>query len=69
MKTLDWSALLQLGLHGLRLKPDEFWALTPAELRIMLGEEARGGPLTRTGLDTLMQNYPDAASEEPTHGR
>ena len=25
----DWPALMRLGLNGLRLTPDRFWALTP----------------------------------------
>ncbi|MFO8127672.1 phage tail assembly chaperone, partial [Yoonia sp.] len=34
---MDWAGLMRAGLHQLRLPPREFWALTPAELQIMLG--------------------------------
>ncbi|MGR3468556.1 MAG: rcc01693 family protein [Shimia sp.] len=54
----DWAALVELGLRRLRLTPDAFWALTPAELRLMAGESARA-TITRSGLDALMAAYPD----------
>lgn len=50
---------MQAGLRGLGLKPAEFWALTPAELRVMLGEARGHVPLGRQGLDALMQAFPD----------
>lgn len=59
MSGFDWPALMQAGLRGLGLKPAEFWALTPAELRVMLGESRGNAPLGRGGLDALMQAYPD----------
>ncbi|UXX81640.1 rcc01693 family protein [Roseovarius pelagicus] len=59
MSGFDWPALMQAGLHGLRLKPAEFWALTPAELRLMLGEAKSHTPLVRSGLEALMRAYPD----------
>ncbi|MCT4684014.1 MAG: phage tail assembly chaperone, partial [Roseicyclus sp.] len=34
----DWPALMRVGLQGLGLAPAVFWALTPAELLMMLGE-------------------------------
>ena len=40
---MDWAALLRAGLRGLSLTPDAFWALTPAELQLMLGSEAGRG--------------------------
>ncbi|MEM9550007.1 MAG: rcc01693 family protein [Pseudomonadota bacterium] len=56
----DWPGLMRLGLHELRLRPDQFWALTPAELRVMLGQgPTAGGPLSRSGLDALLAAYPD----------
>lgn len=55
---LDWRALMQLGLTGLRLKPDEFWALSPVELRLMVGVDG-AGPMARSGLNDLMAAYPD----------
>jgi uncharacterized phage protein (TIGR02216 family) len=59
MKRLDWPALIKLGVQALGLRPNEFWDLTPAEFRLMLGDRAQGGPLTRSGLDDLMKSYPD----------
>jgi uncharacterized phage protein (TIGR02216 family) len=58
---IDWPGLMRLGLRGLGLTPAEFWALTPAELMLMLGEA--GGatpPLTRARLMELAAAYPDA---------
>ena len=59
MSGFDWPALMQAGLHGLGLRPDQFWALTPAELRMMLGQGGQGAPLGRAGLDALLAAYPD----------
>nr|WP_309502549.1 rcc01693 family protein [uncultured Roseovarius sp.] len=59
MSRFDWPTLMQAGLHGLGLKPDEFWALTPAELRLMLGEAKGQRPMLRSGLEALMRAYPD----------
>lgn len=57
--SFDWPALMRAGIGGLRLRPAEFWALTPAELRLMLGEGAPV-PLRRARLDDLMARWPDA---------
>ena len=59
MSALDWPALLRLGLRDLRLRPRDFWAMTPAELMIMAGLEAAPGPLTRARLMELAARYPD----------
>ncbi len=59
MSCFDWSTLMQAGLRGLRLHPRDFWALTPAELMVMLGSENGATPLSRTGLDELLKAYPD----------
>ncbi|MBR9764662.1 MAG: phage tail assembly chaperone [Rhodobacteraceae bacterium] len=57
---LDWPALMQVGLRVLGLRPAEFWALTPAELRLMLGEGAQAtSVLSRARLDELLAAYPD----------
>jgi len=56
---LDWPALMRAGLHGLRLEPGAFWALTPAELRVMLGADGAQSPMMRDGLEALMAAYPD----------
>ena len=56
---LDWRGLMRAGLHQLRLRPAEFWALTPAELSLMLGREAVRPPLTRARLNELAGQWPD----------
>ena len=58
----DWAELLRLGLTRLRLSPQAFWALTPVELMLMLGPEARLRPLDKTGLQALLEAYPDATA-------
>jgi len=60
----DWPALMRAGLHWLRLKPDEFWALTPAELQLMLGSGSGTAPMLRDGLAALMAAYPDNGKEQ-----
>lgn len=64
----DWPALLRAGLIGLQLRPEEFWALTPAELKLMLGD---GGAsvLQRDGLNALMQAFPDEGVPNETEER
>lgn len=59
MSAIDWAGLMKVGLHGLRLTPDAFWRLTPAELRVMLGADASAAPLTRARLDELARAFPD----------
>lgn len=56
----DWPALMQAGIKGLGLRPQEFWALTPAELELMLGPNTGIAPLQRGGLEALMADFPDA---------
>ncbi|MEL7097960.1 MAG: rcc01693 family protein [Pseudomonadota bacterium] len=64
---MDWPALMRAGLRGLALPPETFWALTPAELRVMLGEAEGRAPLRRDGLEALMAAYPD--EERTAHAR
>ena len=59
MAGFDWPALMRAGLHGLRLKPSDFWALTPAELAMMLGQSKGVAPMSRGQLDQLLAAYPD----------
>ncbi|GAA4224776.1 putative phage protein (TIGR02216 family) [Sagittula marina] len=59
----DWPALMRAGMRGLGLKPWEFWALTPAELQMLLGEGSGGRPLGRQRLDALMAAFPDRSDE------
>lgn len=56
---MDWNGLMQAGLHQLRLTPAVFWALTPAELQIMLGVQAGNAPMGRGQLDALLRDFPD----------
>lgn len=56
----DWPGLMRAGLKGLGLSPGEFWALTPAELRLLLGKDGATAPLARARLDELLEAYPDA---------
>jgi uncharacterized phage protein (TIGR02216 family) len=58
-KGFEWPALMRAGCNGLGLKPSEFWALTPAELLLMLGAGSGSAPLSRSRLDELAQAYPD----------
>ncbi len=50
---------MRLGLYDLGLRPDEFWNLTPAEFAIMAGEGKAAPALDRSGLEALMQKFPD----------
>ncbi|MEL7253802.1 MAG: rcc01693 family protein [Pseudomonadota bacterium] len=63
MSAVDWPGLMRAGVRGAGLKPAEFWALTPAELELMLGKPAGIAPLTRAGLDDLMRAYPDQVED------
>lgn len=58
----DWPGLMRLGLGVLRLDPDVFWSMTPAEFRYALegaGVVPEGGGMARSTLDTLMAAFPD----------
>ncbi|MEP4195386.1 MAG: rcc01693 family protein [Aliishimia sp.] len=66
MTSFDWPALIRAGLLGLRLSPEQFWALTPAELKLLLGVEGGAAPLQREGLDALMAAYPDPPKGDST---
>lgn len=68
MKAFDWPALMRAGLHGLGLSPETFWALTPAELQIMLGNKAGDGPMLSEGLAALMAAYPDTKKDQDDDG-
>jgi len=51
------------GLGLLRLRPADFWSMTPKELdaalRGLLGPEPGGEPQSRMALTQLMARYPD----------
>jgi uncharacterized phage protein (TIGR02216 family) len=63
MSAIDWPGLMRAGMRGLGLRPWEFWALTPAELRLMLGREGGAAPLTRARLEELAAAFPDRGRE------
>lgn len=65
---IDWKGLMQAGLHGLGLKPAEFWRLTPVELKIMLGREGLVPPLTRARLAELAAAFPDVRKDQDDGG-
>ena len=60
---MDWGGLLRRGLLELRLKPAEFWALTPVELMVMVGLEGAAPPLTRARMAELAEAFPDRPME------
>ncbi len=65
MTRIAWAGLMRLGLVELRLAPDVFWSLTPAELTLMAGDVARAPEaLTRAGLVALAERFPDAPRGE-----
>ena len=55
------------GLGLLRLRPADFWSMTPQELdaalRGLLGPAHGDGPLSRPALAELMAHHPDKRSE------
>lgn len=64
MRRIDWAGLMRVGLGpvaagGLGLTPTAFWALTPVELRIMLGMGGESAPVGRDRLAALMAAFPD----------
>lgn len=64
MRGLDWPGLMRVGMGparqgGLGLAPAVFWSLTPAELAVMLGVEARSAGMTRDRLAELAARFPD----------
>ncbi|GGE40613.1 rcc01693 family protein [Actibacterium pelagium] len=60
MQRFEWAALMRAGISGLRLRPSEFWALTPAELALMLGVGPGSAPLSRGRLEELARAFPDS---------
>ena len=59
MTRIDWAGLMRLGLVELRLAPEAFWALTPGELLLIAGVGPARAPLTRKGLEALLERFPD----------
>ncbi|MEO1274835.1 MAG: phage tail assembly chaperone [Pseudomonadota bacterium] len=54
---MAWGTLLRAGVRELGLRPDEFWALTPAEFLLIAGNAPDS--MTRAGLEALMARFPD----------
>lgn len=65
MTRIAWPELIELGLVRLRLTPEVFWGLTPAELMLMAGQGSGRAALSRAGLAALAARFPD----EPRPGR
>lgn len=61
---LDWPGLMRAGITGLRLRPTEFWALTPIELKLLLGSGIAPAAMDRTRLQDLMAAFPDQPAPE-----
>jgi uncharacterized phage protein (TIGR02216 family) len=60
---IDWAGLMRAGMTGLKLRPEEFWRLSPLELMLMLGREQGVGALGRVRLDELARAYPDSTAK------
>ncbi len=63
-----WDAAMRFGLGRLRLSPDHFWSMTPAELAAAARAHAspRLPSLDRQGLAMLLALFPD--DEESSDG-
>lgn len=63
---IDWAGLMRLAICEARLRPAEFWVLSPAELMLVLGirPAASGGrwAMSRDELAALMSRFPDSAA-------
>ena len=43
--------------------PDEFWAMTPYEFQLLIGNTRTFAPLNRRRLTELVEKYPDQTEE------
>lgn len=59
MSRIDWNFFIRLGLFELRLRPRDFWDLTPGELMLMAGGGYGPTQMTRAGLEQLAAQFPD----------
>ena len=64
--------MIAAGLGLLRLRPADFWSMTPRELeaalRGLLGPAYFDTPLPRAALAQLMTRYPDMSSSGLSRG-
>jgi uncharacterized phage protein (TIGR02216 family) len=61
---IAWAGLMRVGMVSMGLRPDEFWALTPAEFLLMRGQGAdTSGGLSRATLAALSSEFPDVNDE------
>jgi len=67
-RPFDWPGLMRAGMQGLGLRPAEFWALTPAELLLLMGDEPGIAPMGRAGLEALAARFPDADVKDDSNG-
>lgn len=58
MSEFAFGALLKAGVAA-GLRPAEVWAMTPAELQLIVGPARGAVPLARDGLERLSAAYPD----------
>ena len=64
MAEFDWPQLMRIGVERLGLSLAEFWALSPAEFRFLLGDGAGDTPMERSALRALEARFPDGFGEE-----
>lgn len=65
MTSIDWPELMKHGIGGLRMKPEAFWSLTPAELMMLSGRANSGRPIDRNEFDALIRSFPDNDGVNP----
>jgi uncharacterized phage protein (TIGR02216 family) len=65
MTGIAWARLMQVGLGRLRLAPEVFWNLTPAEFMLMAGLGEGRSALSRAGLAELSARFPDVPAARP----
>lgn len=66
MSRIAWSHLMRLGLVQMRLSPETFWDLTPAELMLMSGAGDEPIMMGRAALEALAAQFPDSGCVKAT---
>jgi len=59
MVGLDWPAMMRVGMGELKLRPAAFWALSPAELMVLVNPPEVQRPMGRSGFEALISAFPD----------